>query len=227
MTAPLPQVHVSADVGSAAGELVAQALAAAVSARGHARLAIPGGRSPGPVFRWLRENLPPDVARALTVTWVDERHATDDTNYATAWAEWLEAADPRPRVVSWVHPGTLEEAVAEALRRWGEEVGSLDVVLLGAGPDGHIASLFPGHPGLAVEAPVFGLSDSPKPPPERISLSMKALHTAPTAVLVASGADRAPALRDAYHGDASLPLGRFRPPTFHWVLDPPAAEALR
>jgi 6-phosphogluconolactonase len=74
----------------------------------------------------------------------------------------------------------------------------LDVVVLGIGPDGHVASLFPGAPTLNAgeEAVCLGVHNSPKPPPERITLSLAVLRAARRCVLPATGAGK----RDAVQG---------------------------
>jgi 6-phosphogluconolactonase len=79
-----------------------------------------------------------------------------------------------------------------------ERVPVLDVVVLGIGPDGHVASLFPGAPTLDAdeEAVCLGVHNSPKPPPERITLSLGVLRAARRCVLPATGAGK----RDAVQG---------------------------
>jgi 6-phosphogluconolactonase len=62
------------------------------------------------------------------------------------------------------------------------------------GEDGHVASLFPEHPGLRETRTAFAVTDSPKPPPVRISLSFEAINTAEEIVLIASGAGKADAV---------------------------------
>ena len=92
-----------------------------------------------------------------------------------------------------------------------------DVALFGMGPDGHVASLFPGHPvfqgnAAAYEQDWSGLSpravavaDSPKPPAERVSLTLETMNRAKRVWIVAAGAEKAAAAARALHGDKALP----------------------
>ncbi|GAA4377392.1 6-phosphogluconolactonase [Paeniglutamicibacter cryotolerans] len=71
----------------------------------------------------------------------------------------------------------------------------IDVLLLGMGPDSHIASLFPDHAGASVhDAAVIGVRDSPKPPPLRVSLTFPTINTARQVWLLVSGPEKAPAV---------------------------------
>lgn len=80
----------------------------------------------------------------------------------------------------------------------GAAVPAFDVLMLGMGPDGHVASLFPAHPGLAVAGTsATGVHDSPKPPPQRVSLTFEAINTARQVWVVAAGAEKAPAVASA------------------------------
>src|SRR5437868_470543 len=69
-----------------------------------------------------------------------------------------------------------------------------DAILLGMGPDGHTASLFPYNPALDADGTVVGVRDAPKPPPERVSLSLEALNSAHRLVLLVTGTEKAPML---------------------------------
>ncbi|HUR84116.1 MAG TPA: 6-phosphogluconolactonase [Solirubrobacteraceae bacterium] len=85
--------------------------------------------------------------------------------------------------------------------------GVFDIMLLGMGPDGHTASLFPGHPGLeASEAPCIAVRESPKPPPERVTLTLPVLRRARYTLLLVTGASKAGALARALEGDPSIPV---------------------
>lgn len=108
-------------------------------------------------------------------------------------------------------------------------VPAFDVLLLGVGPDGHVASLFPGHPTLGSEAIVVGEADSPKPPPGRVSLAFPAIRAAHEVWLVAAGESKADAVASALSGaavertPASGAVGLDRT---LWLVDAAAAAAL-
>ena len=100
--------------------------------------------------------------------------------------------------------------------------GGFDVVHVGLGPDAHVCSLFPGHPAaLAVEAPAVAVRNSPKPPPERYSLTFEALQHAGRIMVVAGGEGKAEAVRlglgapDVLKAPASCCLGK----QTTWYLD--------
>jgi 6-phosphogluconolactonase len=90
----------------------------------------------------------------------------------------------------------------------GSPLPHFDILLLGVGPDGHIASLFPDRPDL-VDAPgtVVAVRNSPKPPSERLSLTLKAINSAERVWLALAGADKASALGLALAG-----AGRYQVP---------------
>ncbi len=129
-----------------------------------------------------------------------------------------------------------------------DAVPVFDVVLLGVGPDGHIASLFPGLPGADAAEPVIGVLDSPKPPPERVSLTLGALGVAREVWLLAAGVEKADAVARALAesagagpnaapttrpagaaaGPAALPAGRVAgTQRTLWLLDAAAARGSR
>ena len=77
----------------------------------------------------------------------------------------------------------------------GSRVPRFDITFLGVGPDGHIASLFPGHTGIRLkEANVIAVRNSPKPPPERLSLTLPVINSSERVWMVLAGADKASAL---------------------------------
>jgi 6-phosphogluconolactonase len=239
----IPRIVVHPEVGPVAGELIAAAIERVVAVRGRCRLALPGGTAPVPVLEWLAEHLSPKLVGALVVTWVDERYLplapewTEggdwralpvESNLRLAWEHWFSRLPAPPELVPMVPLGPLMEAAWQHAKEFAARLGGLDVVLLGAGPDGHIASLFPDHPAVHASGVCVGVPDAPKPPPERLTLTLSVLEEVEHSVLVATGAAKASMLRHALAGDASLPLGRYRPRGEHtWVLDPAAAAEIQ
>jgi 6-phosphogluconolactonase len=170
-----------------------------------AQLALTGGTSPKRTYELLARK---DVDWDTVELWFgDERCVApedEESNYRLAAEALLGPARvPGERV----HRMQGELGPDEGARRYGEELRVhagrlqdglpvLDLVLLGIGPDGHVASLFPDSPALdANEASVtLGVHDSPKPPPERITLSLAVLRAARRCLLLATGAAKAGAI---------------------------------
>ncbi|KAJ1987789.1 suppressor of los1-1 [Dimargaris cristalligena] len=104
-----------------------------------------------------------------------------------------------------------------------------DVILLGMGPDGHTCSLFPNHPLLDEDEKwVSYLTDSPKPPPTRITLTYPVVNHAHTVIFVATGASKQPVLERILDRNEPLPAGRVNPIHGHlyWYLDDAATATL-
>jgi len=113
-----------------------------------------------------------------------------------------------------LHALPVPEVPEDAAWLYGLEVRSaipaatFDIVLLGMGPDGHTASLFPGHPVLEVAvAPCAPVREAPKPPPQRVTLTLPVLRRARFTLLLVTGAEKREPLARALQGDRSLPVG--------------------
>jgi len=228
---------VVAEAGALARVLVDRVGAAVRDLRGRRfSMALPGGST--------AETLLPELARApldwsrFEFFWGDERAVPPDhpdSNYALGRRLLLEPIGAAPGSVHrMVAEGPDLEAAArqhEALLT--EALGDppvLDFVLMGMGPDGHVCSLFPGHPALGEAARrVLAISDSPKPPPRRITLALPVLEGARVVCVAAFGESKATALQAALEDPAStLPVAlvaRRRTETL-FLLDPAAAGLL-
>jgi 6-phosphogluconolactonase len=195
-------------------ERFAAEAADAITARGSFSFALTGG-SLGPAFFPRLARVPLDWSRT-DVFWGDERAVpptSPDSNYRLARELWLEpAAVPAARVHRMEgEAGDLAAAAAAYAIELEQILGSpprLDIALLGEGPDGHVCSLFPGHPLLREDRRwAAALEDAPKPPPGRLTLTLPTLAAARLVVVVALGAAKAPAVREALERAGSeLPL---------------------
>jgi 6-phosphogluconolactonase len=147
------------------------------------------------------------------VWWGDERFVPagdKDRNETQARDALLDSLPLNPEFVHVMAPSDGpdgEDAEAAAARYAAElakyaapgaDAPEFDVLLLGMGPDGHIASLFPDHPGTHETAPsAIAVHNSPKPPPNRISLTFRVIQSAREVWVVASGAEKADAVARA------------------------------
>ncbi len=111
----------------------------------------------------------------------------------------------------------------------GAECPRFDVLLLGLGPEGHVASIFPGSPASRDEHPVVAVRDCPKPPPTRISLGFSAINSAEEVWLIVSGEGKAEAVARALAGaqpDELPAAGVHGTRATRWLLDAAAAAEL-
>jgi 6-phosphogluconolactonase len=98
-----------------------------------------------------------------------------------------------------------DAAAAYSATMRSEGAGFFEVLMLGIGPDGHCASLFPGHPALeARDAIAVAVHDSPTPPPDRVTLTFEAMERCRAVWFVASGEDKADAIARALAADGSI-----------------------
>ena len=177
-----------------------------------------------------RENVEWDRVR---IWFGDERFVslTDpDRNEAQALAVWPALAElnlirfPAP-------PISLSEAAKDFDAWFGQEFGSIeesdsvfDLVLLGMGPDGHVASLFPGH--AHPKSWVVAEENSPKPPAQRLSLSYEALNRSRRVWVVVSGAAKREALKSAL-SSAELPAAKVTGmEETRWLVDEEVSDGL-
>jgi len=235
-------LHLTRDLAAVAGPMIAEAIARSVRRTGRCRLGLSGGSTPAPVFAYLRAHLPGSIYGQLWVTWTDERHLplTDprpgdwqafdpESNLRLAYEHWLAHVPLPPEHVL---PMSLGGAVSEQVVRFGRQflhdfAGGLDVAVLGVGADGHIASLFPDHPALEVDDLCLAIHDSPKPPADRLSLTLPVLRQTGHVFVLASGAAKADVLLRVWRGDTTVPLGRLQPAhDAHWIVDPAAGAGI-
>ena len=146
----------------------------------------------------------------VSVWWGDERYlpaGDPDRNDTQNDAAGLDRLGLDPANVHRVPgPDASESAEDSARARTAATVrgsggGEFDVMILGVGPDGHVASLFPGHPAqLTTDAIAVAVHDSPKPPPDRVSLTFECLSRSDRVWFLVAGADKAQAVRNGVEG---------------------------
>ena len=249
MTPPAPVVVVVRDAEVLAAAAAARLLTRLVDAQAHrgtASVVLTGGG----IGIAMLEQVAGSPARhavdwrRVDVWWGDERFLPADDperNERQAREALLDRLDLDP---ARVHPmgarggpdGDDADAAAAryaaelaAAAPHGDAVPHFDVLLLGVGPDGHTASIFPEHPGAHDDRTAFGVHGAPKPPPTRVSLGFRALEAAREAWFVVAGEEKAPVVAMALAGAGRVqlpPAGvRGRQATL-WLLDEAAASQL-
>ncbi|SDM24986.1 6-phosphogluconolactonase [Geodermatophilus siccatus] len=249
---PVPDVVVEPDADrlarAVATALVAR-LAAAQAVHGTASVVLTGGGIGTAVLERVAD-LVREPARervdwtAVDVWWGDERWVPaddDERNELGARRALLDPAGvPAERVhampasdAGFAEPEDAAAWYAEQLAAAAPDGGSLpriDVLLLGMGPEGHVASIFPGTPAVSDERTVVAVRDCPKPPPTRVSLGFPAINAAEEVWLLVSGSAKAPAVARALTAGTTpdeLPAaGVHGRRATRWLLDAEAAAEL-
>lgn len=201
------------DTGEALAQETARIVAETLKASTSLRLGLAGGTTPKRAYQILAEMGDLPWGR-LSVLFGDERCLPPDdpeSNYRMA-VETL---------IGKVAPGTVFRMPAELGPDEGARLyepivaaAPIDLLLLGIGPDGHTASLFPGNPGLQAGGYAVGVRNSPKPPPERVSLTFRAINEARRVLIIVSGADKKEAVQLARRGE--VPCGMI--PNAEWLV---------
>jgi 6-phosphogluconolactonase len=199
------------------------------------RLVLTGGRLGQAVVSELAVPQTGFDASTLWITWGDERHvpySSPDSNSGEALRRFpgLQRGEVFQFSVSGNLPGCRDSTAAalSAVLDTSETEPLFDLVLLGIGEDGHVASLFPteGIPATGTGGLVAAVADSPKPPAERLTLSLSALGRSRAVWFLAAGAEKQWAVTESMDPNGSVPASVVRGMTeTRWYLDDAALPA--
>jgi 6-phosphogluconolactonase len=250
-TPPTPDVVVEPDADrlarAVATALVAR-LAAAQAVHGTASVVLTGGGIGIAVLEQVAALAAAPVRErvdwtAVDVWWGDERFVPaddDERNEKQARLALLDAVGVPAERVHAMPPSDGAFAGPEDAAAWyagelaaaappGQDLPRFDVLLLGIGPEGHTASIFPESPAATDQRPEFAVRDCPKPPPTRVSLGFSTINTAQEVWLIVSGEGKADAVARALAGADAVDLpaaGVHGTRATRWLLDRAAASRL-
>jgi 6-phosphogluconolactonase len=190
------------EAAMAAAEVLGTAIASARTVHGEAHVALSGGSTVGQAYRMLGAEI--GDWTGVHLWYGDERVVALDDPEST---HRLATGTLNAPGATW-HPLAVDLGCEGAAAAYAEELGDtvLDVAINGMGADGHTASLFPGHPQVHAEGVAVCVRDSPKPPPERVTLTLGKLNECRRILLLVTGADKAPMLARVIAGpDPEVP----------------------
>jgi 6-phosphogluconolactonase len=251
VSAPGPDVVVEPDadhLARAAAEALVARLAAAQTVHGRASVVLTGGGVGIAVLEHVAGLAAEPVRETVDweqvdVWWGDERFVpadSDERNEKQAREALLGRVGVPDHRIHAMPPSDGEFAEPEDAAAWyaaelaaaapeGSAVPRLDLLLLGMGPEGHVASIFPESPAVSDVRTVVAVRDCPKPPPTRVSLGFAAINAAEEVWLLVAGSGKAPAVAQALAGAdaAQLPAaGVHGIRATRWLLDDAAASEL-
>ncbi len=243
-TAELRRLTTPQDLFQAAAEEVIRAATDAVAQRGHFSIALSGGSTPKNLYTLIAANasasLPWDQ---MFFFWGDERHVSPDdpeSNYRMTKESLLSKA-PIPAANIFRVPAensdvsAAAEAYEQTIRKFFAlkpgEFPRFDLILLGMGPDGHTASLFPETEGLREKSRLVVANWVEKLKTSRITFTLPVINAARCVAFLVSGIDKAPALHEVFEGNApgeKYPSKLVRPSDgkLIWFVDRAAASEL-
>jgi 6-phosphogluconolactonase len=221
------------NVAKAAAEYAVEVLKEAIELNGTATWVLAGGSTPMAAYRILAKDHVHSLDwKKVTIAIGDERCVPFD-HPDSNWGSIIQVLEPLSILkenqitpTSITNPKTAAVEYENAI----ESLAVFDLVWLGMGEDGHTLSLFPGHEqDLRSERLVIPALDSPKPPAERITLTLKALERTRHCYILAAGAGKADVVSLALAGDRHLPIARAAmiisesDGTVTWLIDEAAA----
>ena len=211
------------ELAAVVAQRIAALIAQSIAARGVCRIALAGGSTPHRCYEQL-SSLPVDWPR-VQIYFGDERclpvgaAGRNDEMARRSLLQRVELPAANVHAVA-AELGAVRAAADYAARL--KDALPLDIVLLGMGEDGHTASLFPDNPALQSEDAAVAVFDAPKPPPERVSLSLATLNAARHKLFLVAGAGKREALARIAQGEA-LPAAQIT--AAEWHLDQDAIPA--
>jgi 6-phosphogluconolactonase len=243
---PIVEVFPDGDaLTEAAGGRLVDTIKAAVAARGRALIVLTGGGNGIGLLKYLGTRSQEIDWSKVHLFWGDERYVPEDDDERNDRQAREALLDHIDIPSSQVHPmpasdGEFDGDLAAAALAYeqllaanaepGQSVPNFDVHLLGMGPEGHINSLFPDTPAVRETARmVVPVEDSPKPPPQRITLTLPAIQRSREVWLLVSGAGKADAAAAAIGGAAPAEVpaaGAVGLEATRWLLDREAAAKL-
>ncbi|SOX53522.1 6-phosphogluconolactonase, partial [Mycobacterium ahvazicum] len=229
----------------AAGRRLVETIHAAAAARGRALIVLTGGGNGIGLLKYLRAQADQIDWSTVHLFWGDERYVPEDDSERNEKQAREALLDHIDIPASNVHPmaasdGEFGSDLAAAALAYeqllaanaepGEQVPNFDVHLLGMGPEGHINSLFPDTAAVReTSRMVVSVDDSPKPPPQRITLTIPAIRRSREVWLMVSGAAKGDAAAAAIGGAKPVDIpaaGAIGLETTLWLLDEDAAAKL-
>jgi 6-phosphogluconolactonase len=230
MNAPLTvrSVEEPEEAARLAAARLEELISEAVELRGRAHVALAGGSTPRGAYRLLAERLADP--ESLEIWFGDERAVPPDdaeSNFRMV-NEALSGSRVPPEAIHRIEgergaeqaAAGYAELLAERLPLEAAGIPTLDVALQGLGPDGHTASLFPGHPAVEADGVCVAVHDAPKPPPERVTMTVPALCAARKIVFLVTGADKADAVAGMLESpDPKLPASLLIGPGTELIAD--------
>lgn len=224
------------ELNRVAADIIIGALLRSLENQEHATFTLAGGSTPKGVYSLLAESVQLPWER-IHLLFGDERVVDPqsiDSNYRMA----MESLISRIKIPeSNIHRVPTEEGAERAARSYEQTIRSLstgvapslDIVLLGIGPDGHTASLFPGQPQLEAEGLVTSTPPAPREPRvQRVTMTFSLLNSASTVLFLVSGEEKRSVVRRILAGGEAAkayPAARVRPHgRLIWAVYPPAAQ---
>ena len=205
-----------ADAAELSEEVVVQILAAiekGLKLKSQFHLVLTGGTLGVQISEALVKefNADPDGFAGLHIWWSDERFVPADSVERNAFPFHNTVTNSKI-VIHEALAADIAKSIDEAVSDYDLALENVDIDLnvLGLGPDGHVASLFPGIADIDDRRKVFAITDSPKPPAVRVSFTMSLINSAVEVWIVAAGESKADAVTKIIEGDLSIPASYVR-----------------